>query len=443
MKLGGLTIAAAVLAALSGLLYWSNHRPAPDAAASAISPAILTINPADITAIKIQQKGQDEVALATDPKGQWGIAAPKIMDADQDAAGGVVTTLSSLSAQRIVEDKASDLQTYGLNDPAVTVDITEKGNKTQKLLLGNDAPIGGAVYAALQGDPRVFTVAGNVKASLAKGLGHLRDTRLFRVTPDQINKIDLKTKKQDILFERTKDSWQIDQPPSVRADPMRVDQLAQQLADAKFDASHGQASADEAKLAASFASGDPVATATVTAMGGQQQQLQVRKVKDEYLAKSTVTDGIYEVPAAVGQSLDKNIDDFRNKKIFDFGFQTPSKVELHDGPKTYLFTRTGQDWFNNGTKMDVVNTLILVDRIRSLSAEKQVTSGFGAPAIDIAVTGSDGSKTEKVAIAKNGADYVAKREGESGLYALSTQDVQGLEQAAADVKPPAAEPAAK
>jgi hypothetical protein len=439
MKMGGMLLAAAVLAALSGVLYWSNHRKVPDAAAST-SPAILTLNPADISAVKITKKDQDGVVLAMNPKGQWAIAAPKILDADQDAAGGLVTTFSSLNADRVVEEKAGDLKAYGLNDPAVALDITEKNNKTQKLLIGDDTPVGGEAYAELEGDPRVFTVSGNVKSSLAKGLGDLRDTHLLRVSPDQISKIDLKAKNQDILFTHNKD-WKIDQPPSVRTDPMRVDELVQALADAKFDASHGD-TLDDKKEAASFASGQDVATVTLTTPNGPQQ-LQVRKNKDDYLAKSSVVDGVYDVPATLGQALDKGVDDFRNKKIFDFGYQTPAKVEIHDGPKSYVFTRDGQDWFANGAKMDVVGTLVLVDHIRSLSAEKQVSSGFTTPAMDIAVTDGDGTHVEKVLISKNGAGYVAKRDGEPGLYDLSAQDIQGLEQAAANVKPPEAEPAAK
>ena len=78
--------------------------------------------------------------------------------------------MSGLNADRVVEDKASDRKQYGLDPPAVEVDITGKGHATQQLLLGDETPAGGDVYAALAGDPRVFTIASYSKTSLDKEL---------------------------------------------------------------------------------------------------------------------------------------------------------------------------------------------------------------------------------------------------------------------------------
>jgi hypothetical protein len=81
MKNTGLLIAAAVLAGLSGALYWSNHHPASDSTTKASSdtpPKILTLNQDDITRIAIK-KGGEETALAKDGGGKWQITAPKAL----------------------------------------------------------------------------------------------------------------------------------------------------------------------------------------------------------------------------------------------------------------------------------------------------------------------------------------------------------------------------
>ena len=85
---------------------------------------------------------------------------------------------------------------------------------------------------------------------------------------------------------------------------------------------------DAKKAAAGFASGRRSAIATVTDAAATST-LEVRKDKDKnYYAKSSVVEGIYKVAADLGDALDKGLDDFRNKKLFDFGFSDPSKVEL-------------------------------------------------------------------------------------------------------------------
>src|SRR5437016_9204449 len=106
--------------------------------------------------------------------------------------------------------------------------------------------------------------------------------------------------------------------------------------------------------------------------------------------------------SSVGTSLDKSLDDFRNKKVFDFGWADPEKIELHDGAKSYFLTRSGSDWWSNGTKMDESNVSTLVADIRALTATKFPEKGFTNPLIDITVTSDGGKRVEKVQIAKKG-----------------------------------------
>ncbi len=178
-----------------------------------------------------------------------------------------------------------------------------------------------------------------------------------------------------------------------------------------------------------------MATAKVTDTASTQE-LQIRKDKDDYYAKSSAVPGIYKVPSDVGKELDKNLDDFRNKKLFDFGYDDPSKVELHDGAKAYFLTKGGQDWWSaDSKKMDASSVQALVDKIRELSAGKFVDSGFNSPALEVTVTSDDGKRVEKVLISKSGDAYVAKRETEPALYQLDPSSVADLRKVAADVKP--------
>jgi hypothetical protein len=434
MKTTGLLIAAVVLAALTGVLYWSDHHKAAESAATpaeAPAPKILTLKDTDISKIEIKKKGTEEVTLAKNASGKWEITAPKPLGADQDAVSSIVSTLSSLSSERLVDDKASDLKQYGLTDPALEVDITTK-DKPQKLLIGDDTPTGGGAFAMLAGDPRVFTVASYTKSSFAKSADDLRDKRLLTADFDKISQMELIAKKQDLTFGRNKETWQILKPRPLRADNFQVEDLSRKLKDAKMDVSG--AAADEKKAAAAFAAAAPVATARVTDAAGTQE-LQVRKSKDDYYAKSSAIPGVYKVAADLGTGLDKSLDDFRNKKLFDFGFDDPTKVEMHDTSKAYFLTKGGQDWWSDGKKMDSASVQSFIDKVRELSASKFVDAGFTTPVLDVAVTSSDGKRVEKVLIAKTGDKYVAKRENEPALYELDSTAVADLQKFAADVKP--------
>ena len=430
MKSTGLLVAAAVLAALTGTLYWSDHHKAADATATPVdaAPKVLTLKDADVSKIEIRKKGTEEVALAKNDAGKWQITAPAPLAADQDAISSMVTTLSSLNSERVVEDKASDLKPYGLTEPALEVDIATKDGKSQKLLLGDDTPAGNAVFAATSGDPRVFTIASYTKTSIDKTPSDLRDKRLLTADFDKISQVELNAKKQSIEFGRNKDAWQILKPRPLRADNFTVEDLVRRLKDAKMDLS--APATDEKKAASTFASATPVATAKVTDAGGTQE-LQIRKSKDDYYAKSSAVAGIYKVPNDLGSGLDKSLDDFRNKKLFDFGFDEPNKLEMHDGAKAYFLTKGGPDWWSNGKKMDASSVQALIDKVRDLSASKFVDSGFTSPVIDLTISSNDGKRTEKVLISKSGDNYIAKRENEPSLYQLDSKPVEELQKSAA------------
>jgi Domain of unknown function (DUF4340) len=192
---------------------------------------------------------------------------------------------------------------------------------------------------------------------------------------------------------------------------------------------------DDAKTATAFKSASPFAVARVTGASGTQE-LEVRKSKDDYYAKSSAVSGVYKVPSSVGTALDKGRDDFRNKKLFDFGYQDPDKIEIHDGPKSYFFTRSGSDWWApDGKKLEDMSSRALVGNLRELSAGKFPDSGFSAPTLEIIVMSNEGKRIERVSIAKKGDAYVAKRENEPALYELSSSAVSQLEDSAANVKP--------
>jgi hypothetical protein len=436
MKLRGLIVAGIVLVGLSGTLYWSNHhKPADTTEASAdVPPKILAVKEPDISKFDLKKNGAEQVGGERNSAGQWHLTSPTPLAADQSAVASLLGTFSSLSSERLVEDEASNLAPYGLDAPKLEVDLTQKDNKTQKLLLGDDTPAGNGIYAKLDGDPRVFTVPKYDRTSIDKSANDLRDKRLLTLESDKISQVDLVTKKQEIAFGRNKDEWQIIKPKPLRADSGEVDELVRALTNARMELG---ASDDPKKNGPLFAAATPVATAKVTAESGTQE-LQIRKSKDDYYAKSSAVEGIYKVASTLGQAVGKNPEDFRNKKLFDIGSDDPNKIEIRNGSKTYFLTRSGEDWWSGSAKkMDASTAQDLIDKIRDLSASKFVDSGFTAALIGLTITSNDGKRVEKVSISKAGDHYIAKRENDPTFYQLDSKAVDDLNKSADDLKPAA------
>src|SRR5580658_5869661 len=286
MKPQRLLMAVALLAVLGGLIWWSNKKEAAASKAPATAETkILTIPEDQIQEIKIQHANGDIVDLRRD-SGKWRIVQPKDLAADPDAASSLVSALTSVTADKTIEDKATDVSPYGLDHPTLDVTVTKKDGSKSELLIGDDTPNASGSYAKLPSDPRVFTVFSFVKTSLDKGLNDLRDKRLLAFDSDKLTRVELAAKGQPVEFSKNgQNEWEILKPRPLRADSAQVDTLIGKLKDAKMDATISDD--DAKKAAAGFASGTKVATATVTDSSGTQT-LEVRKDKDKnYYAKSS------------------------------------------------------------------------------------------------------------------------------------------------------------
>ncbi len=434
MKNRGLLIATVVLAGLIALLYWSN-RQKPDeedpGTLSTDSVQLLSFNESDITRLSIKPKTGDQIELVREGEGNWQIAAPTRLGADQEAVNSMLSTLSSLNSERLIEEKATNFGRYGLEPAELEMLVTDKNNVTHKLLLGSDAPVGGGAFARLDGDPRVFKIAGYSKTSLAKGLEDLRDKRLITVAVDKVSRLELRANNQQIEFGRDKDRWQILKPGPYRADQTSVDELLNKLSDAKMESDE---ETDKAKTQAAYASGTPVATAKVTTDTGVQE-LEVRKKGEEYYARSSVVSGVFKVAADLGQALDKKLTDFRDKRIFELEYSDLGKLEIRDGTKVHYLTKGGDDWWSaEGKKFDTLGAQSLVDKIIDLEATEFASSGFTTTALELVATSADGKRIEKASLSPGSKNPLARREGETTLYVLDSEAIKDLQKLISGLK---------
>ena len=432
MKPKGLLIAVADLAVLGGLTWWSNKKQAAASKSAANATTKILAIPGDQIQDILIKKPTETLEVHREAGNTWRLTQPQPLPADVDAASGLVTTLGTLNADTVVDAKATDLAPYGLQNPSLDVQIAEKNGKTDHLLIGDETPTGTGNYAKLANDPRVFTVGSYAKTSIDKSPNDMRDKRLLTFDSDKLTRVELQGKGETVEFGKNNSSdWQILKPRPLRADGSQVDTLINALKDARMDLTE-----DSQKAAAAFGSAPRVATTTVTDANGNQS-IEVHKDKDNnYYAKSTAVAGIYKVTGDLGKSLDKGINDFRSKKLFDFGFSDPSYLEVQG----VGYSKAGNDWTSGPKKMDNASVQTLIDKLRDLTATTFEAEPGQEKVFEASVVSNQGKRTEKITITKEGSKYFAKRQDDPSIYGLDAQAVEDLKKAASDVKeaaPPA------
>ena len=445
MKMRQLLIATVVLAALAATLYWSNHRkPASDSVSASPSTAnakVISLTQDDITKLEVKKKDGDDVVLNRAGASNWKITSPKPLVADQESVSTILYNLSPMDGATLIDDKAADLKQFGLAEPDAQVSATGKDGKTHTILVGDETPTGDAAYVMVSGDSKVYSVPKNTKTNLDKGLKDLRDKRLMPVDFDKLTSVEINGAKLHLTFGSDEGQWTVRSPANLRGDTSKMETIIEKLRTSTMDPSAPDA--DMKKAASLFASGSPIAAVKATDASGSQE-LQIRKTSGGYYAKTTAMDGVYKVPNELGDAVNKDAEDFREKRVFDFAEQDPDKVELHDGSKAYFLTRSGEDWWSgDGKKMDPLSAQEFLRSIRTLTATKFATSGFSSPALSLVVTSKDGKRVEKVDISKSGNDYLAKRADGPALFELDAKAIDDLQKAAVGLKPAETPPAKK
>jgi hypothetical protein len=215
-------------------------------------------------------------------------------------------------------------------------------------------------------------------------------------------------------------------PEALRADGSQVEDVLRKAREAMLDP-------DAPDNPPGFAAAAPVATIRLTDPAGEKT-LEIRKAKDECFAKSSTLAGTYKANKDLCDGLDKTLESFRNKKLFDFSFSDPTRVDFKDGAKSASYEKTKDGWQSGGKAMDSVGVQNLIDKLRDAAATKLVTSGFTTPTIEITVVSNGGKTTEKLQVSQAGDDFFAHREGDSTVYQVDKGVMEDIRRAGGSIQ---------
>jgi hypothetical protein len=90
----------------------------------------------------------------------WICSNDSSKELDQDKVNELVNQFKSVTVSRVVEERASDLSQYGLDNPANSIQVTDAdGNKTT-YLIGNKNEVTNGYYIKLDNQDSVYIISG-------------------------------------------------------------------------------------------------------------------------------------------------------------------------------------------------------------------------------------------------------------------------------------------
>lgn len=149
-----------VLAGLIGGAFWLTRPKTTSAAGADARTQLLKGDKEKL--VKVELTGRPEGILTLRKKGAtWNLEPPGpaayVMDASN--LDRLLSGISVLFADRVIDENPTDLAQYGLKPPKVTAIGTFSDGTEQTLFLGDKTPAGGAYYLQVKGDPKLYSVS--------------------------------------------------------------------------------------------------------------------------------------------------------------------------------------------------------------------------------------------------------------------------------------------
>jgi hypothetical protein len=429
----GIWIAILLLALVGGgigYLVYQDNQPAAEAPPS--ETRVFPDGLKSLNAVRLEREGDRPVEIRSTGADAWTIESPQEYAVDQVAVGDLVAALRTLDADRLVEMGDTDPRDFGLHAPTLKVTVTE-GQTHRKLEIGGTNPTGSARYARLEGNQKLFLLGMASVGSLNKSLGDLREKRVITANEFNVQSILVEGPKESKhIIRRENRDWTFEEPKDFFADQRLISEFVNNVLQLRTDATAlNRESLPEAKFRAL-----PLYARLKVSSEGKEHAAELRGTAGSVYAQSDALGGIYPVPTELDNFLRKPLAEFRDLRVFRFGFSDIFKLRYEGGGKSIALGKPNDDWvLDGGKQIESSKANALVDELRGLTATEYLEGQAPGEVTHTVVVELGDGKTENIRLHKNGDDLFAVRDGEKGYYKLPASFLKGLESAAGGIVP--------
>jgi hypothetical protein len=436
-RTGSTLILLVVALGLGGYLYFvESERPVAEENAK---KKVFSYDSAKINQIQIKSSAGAVTALRKGANDTWAIVQPADAPADRNSVSDVVTNLANLEEQRVVDENAADLKAYGLAEPRVDVTFQVDGDKEPKrILLGEKTPASSGTYAKLASGNRVFLVNSTVETAVDKSTFDFRDKTAIAFDQTKVTSLELASAAQTIRLEKSGEDWKLVKPVQAPADFVSVNGVIGQLQSAQMTGLKDRP--EEIKDLKEFGLDKPVVVATLGS-GGAPVKLELGKAADSgaVWARDPSKAAVFSINNGVAMELQKKVEDFRRKEVFDFRPFNTTRFEITRGKDIRAFERvkgTGENAVDTWKQVAPADKTVdssnlegaLLDfsnlRAESFVPAAGAATGHNNPAAVIVVKFDDGKKEERVVIGTAGAGVFATRADQPGALKVEAGKYQ-------------------
>lgn len=313
----------------------------------------------------------------------WFLKAPIQELADQEAVQRFLDSVTDEKASEVLGlGVAPDWSKFGLQKPKGTVTLKDNSGKTTKIDVSNRKNFEDGSYLRRNEETKVLVGSSAWHTQIDRKIFEFREKRLLRLTANQIEKLNLNTKEEQIDLSYKEGQWTLDQKPSWKLDQTRVQELINSLTGSVITdyLKEGQVLPDDRKK---FNVDRPLTTVKLLLKDNKNWSARFGSLKNQaYPVESLEPPMIVNVAAFDGEKIvEAKASDLRDKTTpFEFNKADVQKIELKLSDQMIELEKSDKDWKvsrSKGAEFDPNKTSGLIDKIRALKVSEFLESNAG------------------------------------------------------------------
>jgi hypothetical protein len=369
--------------------------------------------------------------------GKWSIVAPLQTDADNREVQALIRALVTGVVTRTVEEQATQLAPFGLEQPVTTLTITA-GTQQETISIGDSGPLSNTLYVLRQSDRRLLLTNLAPKDFINKSLMTFRRKELLKFVQNDIERVRLTYPTTEIVLYnmakgKPRPAWKIRYPIEAEADQNEVRSLMFRLEDLKAIGIIDPG--PERDTLAKTLTTPKVKVTLHTASGDQSVRLyQPNPQSGEAVAETSADAPLYYINPALIKDLTKELFHLQDKRLLGLDYTDIAMLSVKTRDHQYVLINQTGEWVLEDQPTEKVSQEaadLFVSRVANLPAEERVMKqsaplapyGLLAPAAEFVATGKDGKTSGKLTLGNQAGNL---------LYATG-QRLQGVFQVRPDI----------
>jgi hypothetical protein len=390
----------------------------------------------DISSLSITRSGQ--TVVVEDKDGKWTIVQPLTAQANQSTVDSLVSSLTSAKIERSLTPSPEEIKTFGLEEPAVAVEIKLKSGETRTIKLGAKDFSGLSAYAQIGDAQDVALVPASVLTSSDKSLDDLRDKAIFGASQFDIKSILLTNEHGQMSLAKDGGEWVLKKPFEAGVETSEMNTFLSEITSAEAEEFVSETADDPAK----YGLDDPKITLTAQLNDGSERSISAGAKDDNHYAKASARSQVFKISSSLYDKLNIKPSELRNKEMFKLDRDNLSKIEIKNPNLKLIAEKSGDKWTikepadkkdKDAPTLKVINPFeTKADEILG-SPSSEVRSKLAKPAVEAKLTYKDGKVVEVKVSSADGENAYVSVKGRSEVFKVKKQMLDDLSFKAADL----------